>query len=30
MAEVTRLYRHGELSDEQYFLKAPGWSLAYA
>lgn len=27
--EVTRLYRHDDLPFEQYWLRAPGWSLAY-
>jgi len=27
--EVTRLYRHGNVADEDCWLKAPGWSLAY-
>jgi len=26
---VTRLYRHADLPDEQCWLKAPGWCLAY-
>ena len=28
--EVTRLYRHNDVPDDQCFLKAPGWSLAYS
>jgi protein-L-isoaspartate(D-aspartate) O-methyltransferase len=27
--EVTRLYRHEEVPDEDCWLKAPGWCLAY-
>ena len=27
---VTRLYRRGDLPDEQCWVKAPGWCLAYA
>ncbi len=27
--EVTRLYRHENVADEDCWLKAPGWSLAY-
>jgi len=27
--EVTRLYRHENVPDEDCWLKAPGWSLAY-
>ncbi|HEY1707946.1 MAG TPA: methyltransferase domain-containing protein [Rhizomicrobium sp.] len=27
--EVTRLYRTGNLPEEQCWLRAPGWSLAY-
>jgi protein-L-isoaspartate(D-aspartate) O-methyltransferase len=27
--EVTRLYRRDDLPSEQYWLRAPGWSLAY-
>ena len=27
--EVTRLYRRDDLPDEQYWLRAPGWCLAY-
>jgi protein-L-isoaspartate(D-aspartate) O-methyltransferase len=27
---VTRLYRPGDLPDEQCWLRAPGWCLAYA
>jgi protein-L-isoaspartate(D-aspartate) O-methyltransferase len=27
---VTRLYRHGDLRDEECWLKAPDWCLAYA
>jgi len=27
--EVTRLYRHETVPDEDCWLKAPGWSLAY-
>jgi|GEM_PF-2601367 len=26
---VTRLYRRDDLPDEQCWLRAPGWSLAY-
>lgn len=29
-AEVTRLYRHSDISDDRAFLKAPGWCLAYS
>lgn len=28
--EVTRLYRRDDLPDDQCFLKAPGWCLAYS
>jgi len=27
---VTRLYRRGDVLDEQCWLKAPDWALAYA
>jgi len=27
---VTRLYRRGDLPDEQCWLKGPDWALAYA
>jgi protein-L-isoaspartate(D-aspartate) O-methyltransferase len=27
--EVTRLYRHNDVAEEDCWLKAPGWSLAY-
>ena len=27
---VTRLYRRGDVPDEQCWLKAPDWALAYA
>ena len=27
--EVTRLYRRGDLPEEQCWLRAPGWCLAY-
>ena len=27
--EVTRRYRHGDLPEEQCWLRAPGWCLAY-
>jgi protein-L-isoaspartate(D-aspartate) O-methyltransferase len=27
--QVTRLYRSGDLPEEQCWLRAPGWSLAY-
>jgi len=26
---VTRLYRRGDLPEEQCWLRAPGWCLAY-
>ena len=28
-ADVTRLYRRDDLPEEQCWLRAPGWSLAY-
>jgi protein-L-isoaspartate(D-aspartate) O-methyltransferase len=27
--EVTRLYRHENVADEDCWLRAPGWSLVY-
>jgi protein-L-isoaspartate(D-aspartate) O-methyltransferase len=27
---VTRLYRHGDVAEEQCWLRAPGWALTYA
>jgi protein-L-isoaspartate(D-aspartate) O-methyltransferase len=29
LGEVTRLYRHDNVSDEDCWLRAPGWCLAY-
>jgi protein-L-isoaspartate(D-aspartate) O-methyltransferase len=26
---VTRLYRNGDVPEEQYWLKGPDWCLAY-